>query len=179
VPQSEPEGHTLHPDIHDLAHRIQHIIDEGLAAIIPARQAEFDERFVRDGDMAYGALNTELFTPVRRLLRALSLEAKPRLPGSFSDSREWGNEDETHQQRWMWSVIRREGVPIGAIAVGSHHDHTRFRLPRGPEVVAVTGTTAGQILSQLGERMPEFAAAQPFRDWYKDYLASSTEVPGH
>jgi Family of unknown function (DUF6022) len=179
VPQLEPKGHTLHADIHDLAQRIQHIIDEGLAAILPVRQAEFDERFARDGDMAYGALNTELFTPVRHLLRELEVEAKPRLPGSFSDSREWGNEDETLQQRWMWSVIRRNGAPIGAIAVGSHHDHIRFRLPRSPEVVAVTGTTAGQIISQLGESMPEFAAAQPFRDWYKDYLANSSEAHGH
>lgn len=165
-------------DIFGLAQKVQRIIDQGLAESFPTRQAEFDARFAKHGDMAYGTLNTVLFAPVRGLLRDLRLKARPRLPGKFDDSREWGNEDETHQQRWMWSVILSEEGPIGTIAVGSHHDHTCFRLPRRPEVIGISSTTPRQIVSELGRLMPEFAAAQPFRVWYRNYLASSETPAG-
>jgi hypothetical protein len=96
-------------DIHALAERIQTLVDDQLAAILPAQQQDYDERFLRDGDMAYGALNTQLFQPVRTLLTELGLKADPRLPGDFQESREWGNAEETHQQRWMWSMIKAAG----------------------------------------------------------------------
>lgn len=167
-------------DVHSLGDRIQTIVDEGIASILPAKQSEFDERFRRDGDMAYGALNTALFQPVRRLLSELGLKAKPRLPGDFQDSREWGNADETHQQRWMWSLIlRKDGKAIGAIAVGSHHDHSRFHLPRSPQILSLSATTWAAAKRELGDKLPEFARSQSFRDWYRDYLKENESAEGH
>lgn len=161
-------------DIHALAERIQALVDDQLADILPAQQQDYDERFLRDGDMAYGALNTQLFQPVRTLLTELGLKADPRLPGDFQESREWGNAEETHQQRWMWSMIKDAGgQAVGAIAVGSHHDHSRFTLPRSPEVVGVSATNWDGVIRELGEKMPEFAKAPSFRLWYQDYLAQS------
>ncbi|MDH4442223.1 MAG: DUF6022 family protein [Rhizobium sp.] len=161
-------------DIRALANQIQALVDERLAVILPAHQQGYEERFLRDGDMAYGALNTQLFQPVRTLLTELGLEAAPRLPGDFQESREWGNAEETHQQRWMWSMIKQgSGQVVGAIAVGSHHDHSSFRLPRSPEVVGISATNCDEVIQELGEKMPEFAQAQSFRLWYQDYLAQS------
>ena len=157
-----------------LADEIRKLVHARLAGTLPSRQEEFEARFARDGDMAYGALNTELFAPVRRLLRERDLFAVPRLPGGFQESREWGNDDESHQQRWMWSIIRgADGESVGAIAVGVHHDHQRFRLPRPPEILPLPATTTGGVIRALGERLPEFAKAQAFRDWYRDWLAQS------
>lgn len=162
------------PTIASLAREVERLVNARLAEILPARLGEFEGRFARDGDMAYGALNTELFAPVRRLLQSRDLRAVPRLPGSFQESREWGNADESHQQRWMWSIIRRRnGEAIGAIAVGAHHDHHQFRLPRPPEILPVEATTPARVVEALGLRMPEFAQAQPFREWYRDWLVQT------
>jgi hypothetical protein len=177
MPDAQQLRQGPHLDIHELAQKIQAMIEQGLSAILPERQLEFDARFAKDGDMAYGTLNTELFAPVRVLLREHGLQAKPRLPGRFNDSREWGNADESHQERWMWSVILRDGMPIGTIAVGSHHDHSCFRLPRSPQVIGISSTTPRQIVSELGSLMPAFAAAQPFQEWYRDYLAANKTPP--
>lgn len=157
-------------DIEDLARAIQKLIDDGIGEVLPRRLAEFQRRFEQDGDMAYGALNTELFQPVRALLRNRGLRAKPRLPGGFQDSREWGNSDESHQQRWFYSVIIEDGGDVlGAIAIGSHHDHRAFRLPRNPEVLAVAAHTPAAIEREIGQRYPDYAAAQPFRAWWRDH----------
>lgn len=161
-------------DIQSLGKTIQNLVEEKLTEILPTRQAEFEERFRRDGDMAYGALNTELFQPVRNLLADSGLKAEPRLPGDFQESREWGNDDETHQQRWMWSmIIDQEGEAIGAIAVGSHHDHAGFRLPRSPEIVSLSAKSWDDAVAELAASMPEFATAQSFQLWYQNYLAQT------
>lgn len=158
-------------DIVRVAAAVQDLVDRGVAERLPARDGEFQALFQEVGDSAYGTLNTELFAPARAMLRGIGLKAVPRLPGSFQSSREWGNADESHQQRWFWSVILREdGTAIGAIAVGSHHDHSCFRLPRPPEVVAVEAITPAAIIRELSARMPEFGQAQDFRSWYADYL---------
>ncbi|WP_173087420.1 DUF6022 family protein [Devosia sp. 1635] len=128
-------------DIHALAQRAQAMVDLELARILPVRLQEFQQQFEEVGDLAYGTLNAELFRPVHAALREAGLKAIPRLPGSFQRSREWGNADETHQQRWMWSIISgADGKPIGSLAVGSHHDHSCFRLPRSPEIIALRAT---------------------------------------
>lgn len=161
-------------DIHRLGVQIQDLVDQTLALILPGKQEDYEARFERDGDMAYGALNTQLFQPVRTLLSELGLKAEPRLPGDFQESREWGNVDETHQQRWMWSMIlTSSGEIAGAIAVGSHHDHSRFRLPRSPEVLSLSAKDWDAAVCELGERLPEFAQAKSFRLWYQEYLAQS------
>ena len=165
-------------DVQAIAQQIQALIDERLIQILPARQAEFDSRFARDGDMAYGALNTELFLPVRKLLRDLGLRARPRLPGGFQESREWGNADETHQQRWMWSFLQDDaGRSVGAIAVGSHHDHSRFRLPRSPEVLGLAATTLDDLVIEMSDLHSEFAQAPSFNEWYRDYLEKVRSEP--
>lgn len=159
-------------DIVQVAAAVQSLVDQGVSERLPLRQDEFQALFEEIGDAAYGKLNTELFAPVRAMLKTAGLKATPRLPGSFQSSREWGNVDESHQQRWSWSIISRAaGSPIGAIAVGSHHDHGRFRLPQPPEVIAIEATTTAAIIREISASKPEFGQTQDFRTWYADYLA--------
>jgi vancomycin aglycone glucosyltransferase len=162
-------------DIHALARRVQAIVDLELARILPVRQDEFQRRFEAHGDLAYGTLNAELFRPVQTALREAGFKATPRLPGSFQRSREWGNPEETHQQRWMWSVIRTaQGTPIGSLAVGSHHDHSRFRLPRSPEILALRATVPSRIVAEIAQTHPRYAEQEDFKDWYAQYLAQQS-----
>ncbi len=45
------------------------------------------------------------------------------------------------RERWMWSVVRRgQEAPLGTLVVGLFHDHTRFRVPRPPDVLALEET---------------------------------------
>ncbi|WP_299364239.1 DUF6022 family protein [uncultured Paracoccus sp.] len=163
-------------DINEIAAAVQILVDRGMAERLPDRKQEFQDLFDQVGDAAYGRLNTELFWPVRAMLGTAGLKATPRLPGRFQSSREWGNADESHQQRWSWSVVSKaDGTAIGAIAVGSHHDHGRFHLPRSPEVIAVEATSEAAIIRELSARMPAFGEAQDFRTWYADYLAGQAD----
>jgi hypothetical protein len=155
-----------------LAANIQTQLDEALPDLLRTRGAEFQRLFEEVGDSAYGSMNTALFAPIRSMLREAGLVAKPRLPGSFQTSREWGNYDESHQQRWMWSIVHKmDGPPIGALAVGSHHSHLRFEVPRGPEVIGLEATTPSAVVGKLSAVLPEFGKAQDFRAWYAQYVA--------
>ena len=56
-----------------------------------------------------------------------SIEAFVPSGSDFQSSREWGNEAETHQQRWMYSVIQSSsGTTLGTLVNVIHHDHTPF-----------------------------------------------------
>ena len=160
-------------DIVLLARFVQNLVDRQVEQLLPARSGEFQTLFESIGDMAYGRFNTLLFGPVRRALEAAGLKAVPRLPGSFQSSREWGNSDETHQQRWMISRIVRinDGSALGSLAVGSHHDHHRFRLPRSPEIIALIATSPGAVVAEMSMHRPQFAQTEAFRDWYARYRA--------
>lgn len=158
--------------IRAIADFVQTTVDRQIDHILPARLEEYQRCFEEIGDLAYGKLNAELFSPTRTAFLTAGLKATPRLPGSFQRSREWGNADETHQQRWMWSIISMDGQPIGTLAVGSHHDHTHFRLPRSPEILAVEAVTPGKIVAEIAKSHPQFADELEFRQWYANYLSS-------
>lgn len=161
-------------NIFALGDLIQATVDRRLRELWEPNSAEYQVLFEQVGDMAYGKFNALLFLPVRKALEASGLKASPRLPGSFQTSREWGNTDETHQQRWMVSrILGAGGSPLGTIAVGSHHDHTRFRLPRSPEIIALEAVRPKDVIAALSERLPEFGKAEEFRDWYAAYLAAN------
>ncbi|UXN67802.1 DUF6022 family protein (plasmid) [Devosia neptuniae] len=155
-----------------LANAIQSSVDHRLNELQPLL-GEYQTLFESVGDMAYGKFNALLFLPARHAIAEAGLKAVPRLPGSFQSSREWGNADETHQQRWMLSkMLGRDGRPLGTIAVGNHHDHSAFRLPRSPEIIGLLSTAPKDVTAELSRHHPEFGAAEEFREWYASYLAA-------
>ncbi|HZX80011.1 MAG TPA: DUF6022 family protein [Lysobacter sp.] len=161
-------------DIRLLARFIQTTVDAGFSELYESCLDEYQQLFEQMEDMAYGRFNMMLFKPVRRAMDTHGLKAVPRLPGSFQTSREWGNADETHQQRWMTSrIVLPDGRALGTIAVGSHHDHSRFRMPRSPEIIAIEATGRRTVIDVLRDRMPEYGQAEDFRDWYARYLAGA------
>lgn len=160
-------------DIRVLGNYLQNYVDCQTEALLSAPEEDWQHMFEAIGDMAYGKFNERLFQPLRQVLVSAGLKPVPRLPGSFQSSREWGNHDESHQQRWFTSrIVIREGAALGTIAVGSHHDHLRFRLPRSPEIIALEATKPREVVAALSAHRPEYGRAQEFREWYADYLAA-------
>ena len=142
-------------DIFALGHRIERHIAESWQAILQTKHDRLLEVFEKAGDAAYGTYGTLLFRPVRRQLEQAGLRASPRLPGDFEISREWGNADESDQQRWMWSTIKTAaGEPLGTIVTLFHHDHTRFRVPRQPGIIALREIDKAAVEAELSRRSP-------------------------
>lgn len=127
----------------------------------------------RAGEMAYGTYLDLLYRPVHRWLKESGLRAVPRLPGEFDISREWGDgPGETDQQRWMWSTIETmEGVALGTIVTITPHDHTCFRVPRAPGVIALAEAGKDAVVDALCRRSPEFAAAREASIEIAEYMA--------
>ena len=129
--------------------------------------------FNRAGDMAYGMYLGWLFLPVHKQLKEAGLRPKPRFPGDFNISREWGTKEETDQQRWMWSTIEStEGKSLGTIVTITFHDHTQFRVPQKPQIIALTETSKEAVVEALSHRSADFKNALEFKIEYEEYLRS-------
>ncbi|MFF2888632.1 DUF6022 family protein [Paenibacillus sp. NPDC057967] len=141
--------------------------------ILTQQADKLQRAYEEAGDMAYGTYLNLLLNHVHKEMKENGLRAEPRLPGEFDISREWGNEDESDQQRWMWSTIYdKDGMPLGTIVVQVYHDHTQFRLPRRPGVLVLTEGTKEEVVQALSERSASFKQALEFTEEYKLYLES-------
>ena len=154
-------------------------IGENAQAIFDNNADQLLDEFNRIGDEAYGTYLNLLFEPIHQRFKEAGLRAAPGLPGNFGMSREWGNADETDQQRWMWSTIKRidtsggkakAGEAIGTIVVIVFHDHSQFRLPRLPQIIALAETGKAAVVNALSQRSDEFKNALEFKLWYAEYL---------
>lgn len=152
---------------------IEKHVNENWKLVIETRRAKLMDAYFRAGDMAYGTYGEYLFRPVHQELKRAGLRPIPNLPGTFDISREWGNADQTDQQRWMWSAIRTlDGTPLGTIVIVFYHDHSHFRVPRKPKVIALTETTKQDVIRALSRRSRNFKNAREASIEIAEYLAS-------
>jgi hypothetical protein len=103
-------------DIFAIAQYIDTHIAANWQTLIDKNIDKLVDVFNRVGDVAYGMYLGWLFLPVHKQLKEAGLRPKPRFPGDFNISREWGTKEETNQQRWMWSTIESaegESTPSG------------------------------------------------------------------
>jgi Family of unknown function (DUF6022) len=135
--------------IQTLASYIQHYIQEQWQPILQQGQEELLRMYDKAGEgAAYGTYAHRLFQPVQKQLKQAGFRSSPSFPGTLSTSREWGPPEE--RERWMWSVVREaSGAPIGTLVVRLIHDHTQFRLPSAPSVLAVKETDADAIVQAI------------------------------
>ena len=158
-------------DMHALAQYIEGHITENWQTLLQKNRDKLLDAYNRAGDMAYGTYLNLLFQPVHKQLKKAGLRPEPRFPGDFDISREWGNADESDQQRWMWSTIySAEGEPLGTIVTITFHDHTQFHLPRQPQVIALTETSKEAVVEALSHRSADFKKALEFKIEYEQYL---------
>ncbi|MFH7029502.1 MAG: DUF6022 family protein [Heteroscytonema crispum UTEX LB 1556] len=131
--------------------------------------------FNKAGDMAYGAYLNFLFRPIHMQLKQVGLYPEPRFTGDFSISREWGNKEETNQQRWMWSTIKStKGDSLGTIVTITFHDHNQFRIPQKPGIIALAQTNKDAAVEALSQLSADFKEAREFQIEYEEYLRSQS-----
>ncbi|WP_315789221.1 DUF6022 family protein [Fischerella sp. JS2] len=161
-------------DIFTIAQYVEEHITENWQILIQKNIDKLVNVFNRAGDMAYGMYLGWLFLPIHKQLKQVGLRAQPRFPGDFSISREWGNQEETDQQRWMWSTIKStKGESLGTIVTITFHDHTQFRVPQKPQIIALTETSKEAVVEALSHRCANFRNALEFKIEYEEYLRTS------
>jgi hypothetical protein len=163
--------------IQAIAQYIQQQVAENWATTLERNAAKLEAAYASGGDMAYGTYLVLLFRPINRAIKAAGLTLEPALPGDLDLSREWGNGiDETQQQRWMWSMVYRDGEPLGAMVVVVFHDHSGFKVTRVPNVIALEQNSNDTVIEALSREHIAFANAQPFTVEVAEYWASLEPV---
>ncbi len=134
-----------------LAGYIQQCVQEQWQSVLEKDREELLLLYGKAGEgAAYGTYAHRLFRPLREQLKRAGFSSTPSFPGTLSTSREWGPSKE--RERWMWSVVTHEhgqGAPLGALVVRLVHDHTQFRIPSPPAILAVNETEAGAIVPAI------------------------------
>lgn len=73
----------------------------------------------------------------------------------------------------MWSTIeQQDGSPLGTIVTITFHDHTQFRLPRAPQIIALTEVGEEAVVAALSARSADFRTAREARIEIAEYLQS-------
>jgi len=161
-------------DIHTLGRYIEQHISETWLTTFQACHSELLELYPKIGDTVYGVYGKYLFQHIHDEMKTVGLRATPKLPGNFSISREWGEED--NRQRWMWSKISTtDGRAFGTIVTIFWHDHNEIRIPRPFQIIALAETTKGDVVRALSARSPEFKQALEAREEFAAYAAGDTE----
>jgi hypothetical protein len=134
--------------IETLASYIEQWIHEQWHLVLEQNLEELVHLYDKAGEAAYGRYAGRLFRPIHGQLTQAGFLSSPSFPGTLSTSREWGPLEE--RERWMWSVVREAaGIPVGALVVRLVHDHTQFRLPSAPSVLAVKETDTNAIVQAI------------------------------
>jgi hypothetical protein len=79
------------PDIFAIAQYIENHIAENSQSLLLKHRDKLLRAFEKAGDLAYGVYLNFLFRPIHQQLKQVKLSPKPRFPGDFNISREWGN----------------------------------------------------------------------------------------
>jgi hypothetical protein len=145
--------------IETLARYIEiHILEEWEPILANSRE-ELLRIYDKAGEAAYGTYAQRLLRPIQAELKRAGFECAPRFPGTLSTSREWGRLDD--RVRWMWSVVRpTQETPMGALVIKLSHDHTQFRIPHPPAVLAIRETETGAIIDALSRASVHFRTAE-------------------
>jgi Family of unknown function (DUF6022) len=160
-------------DIYAIAQYIENHIAENWQTLIQQNRDKLVRVSNKANYLGYSVYSNWLYGPVNRKLKQVGLHLSSRLPGNLDLSREWGNADESDQQRWSWSTIHSaEGEALGTIVTILFHDHNQFRLPRSPQVFALTEIAKEDIVDALSQRSDDFKNAR--EDWIvvAEYLQS-------
>jgi Family of unknown function (DUF6022) len=159
-PLEEYLSETSAVTIHTFASYIKQYIAEKWQHVLQERQKELVHVFDKVGEgAAYGTYAQQLFHPIQEQLKQSGFHSEPGFPGALYTSREWG--PLTRRERWMWCMVKTaQGVPLGALVILYFHDHTMFRIPHPPEVLALEATNNQAIVVVLSRMSAHFKDAE-------------------
>jgi hypothetical protein len=136
--------------IHTLASYIRQYIREQLPVLLQENHEKFEKTFTKAGEYAYGVYGRALFQPLQEELKLAGITTEPDFPGDFATTsiEYWGPPEE--RERCMWSVLATaSGQTLGSIVTQIYHDHTRFRIPHIPGIIALEETESQAVLNAL------------------------------
>lgn len=139
-----------------LADHIRAWIDERWQAVLDEHRAELEREFAARADVAYRTYGGLLLGPVRAELEELASDGytfEPAYPGAFRDSIEPAAPP-ADRVRTFWTVVSREGEPVGTLVYRMYHDHSRFRVRRAPEVLALEETEPDAVRTAVAALTP-------------------------
>jgi Family of unknown function (DUF6022) len=126
-----------------------HIADQW-QQVLQTNQERLQELFDNAGEgAAYGTYAQQLFKPIGQQLKLNGFSSTSSFPGTLVTSVEWGKPK--GRERWMWSVIEQKDTVLGAIVVCLFHDHTRFRIPKSPDVLALEEVKKAKIIEAISQ----------------------------
>lgn len=157
--------------IHTLASYIRQYIHEYCQPMLQEHQEELLRTFGKAGEPTYGVFSRMLFQQLQQELKQAGFACEPDYPpGDLrSGSVEyWGPPEE--RERCFWSVVRAaQGTLLGTIITQFYHDHTQFRLPLPPSVLALEETETDAIVAALADASVRLVGRQqveaPQRKW--------------
>ncbi|OBZ17860.1 MULTISPECIES: DUF6022 family protein [Bacillales] len=159
-----------------IASYVEEHVTENWQTVFSRNQDKLLRAYHEAGDMAYGTYLNLLFLPIHRQLKENGFRPEPHFPGEFDISREWGNEEENDQQRWMWSTVySQSNERLGTIVTVVYHDHTQLRIPRQPRIIALTETGKDAVVAALSLLSSDFEQALEFTEEYAAYLRSQQD----
>ncbi|MFK9092462.1 DUF6022 family protein [Bacillus salipaludis] len=132
--------------IHTIANYMQQYTRNNWKSVLQEYQSEFQDAFDKSGEFAYGIFGRKLFGP---LIKEIEREGFVLESDHLASSVEyWGPPEE--RERCMWHICKQaDGTPIGSLVTRVFHDHTQFRIPRSPDIIALEKTEKSEIVEAL------------------------------
>ncbi|WP_157507571.1 DUF6022 family protein [Ktedonobacter racemifer] len=122
--------------IETIATYVQQYVDAHWQEVVEQHRSALEAIFARAAEQVYARYSQELFQPLSAELKQAGLTCDPGFPGTIPFSREqWGPQEE--RERRFWCVLCQENEDIlGTLLICYFHDHTQFRIPRSPLMLA-------------------------------------------
>ncbi len=142
--------HPGEPELDNIAAYVAQYIHNRWRTVLGDNRVRLLHTFEVAGEAAYAAYWGLLTRPLRNEFARAGLSTLPAFPGDLTHSVEADGPLASRERR-MWYVVQRPvgKVSIGTLVLNSVHDHTRFRVPRVPQVTALTVTSRPAILRAL------------------------------
>jgi hypothetical protein len=136
--------------VSSLAAFVKEYVKDHWRVVLREQREKLLDAWERVGEPAYGVYFTALMRPLRQQFVDAGIVTDPAFPGALPHSVEAFAGPMNDRARCMWFVVRRKGgAPFGTIVVRFFHDHTRFRVPRSPDVLAIDETEPDDIADVL------------------------------
>jgi hypothetical protein len=163
--------------IHTLTSYIKQYMREQSQSLLQEQQEEMVHIFDKAGEYAYGVFFRKLCQPIQQQLTQAGFVCEPGYPGDFRSAsiEYWGPPEE--RERCLWSVVKTaQGITLGTIVTQVFHDHSRFRLPLPPGVLALEETDNDAIIEALSHASVRLRGTEHEESTYQ--AAVRQEQPG-
>ncbi len=135
--------------IHTLASYVRGAIQERWEVVLQENLPDLLTLFEKAGESTYGVYSQKLLGPLFEQIGRAGFHLEDIRGTPPPNSVEyWGPPEE--RERCAWLIVKQaDGSPLGTLVYRFFHDHTRFRIPRAPGILALQETEESAIRAAL------------------------------